>query len=185
MLSSAAISLDRGYGQPGPSMPSYNDFLQRESAKRRQDISKRVEDVDADLQSQLSSVAISLKIATSRYAMYMGFEERERLFGELDFLLDPDGWYEEDKYPSLPSYINFLKWLIEARRSDWTSLGFDDGGNLLAAYKRGENLLTAAFMPDEFVHWTSKLADADGVELSTGKSPLVTFVRTAKMLLDR
>ncbi|NEI48626.1 hypothetical protein GR217_13055 [Rhizobium leguminosarum] len=184
MLSTGTISRDRGYGLPGTPAPNFNEFL-RESAKRRQDISQYIEEVNPDIRWQLATVAMSLKIVTSRYAMYMGFAERERLFGELDYLLDPDGWYEEDKHPSLPSYTNFLKWLIEARRSDWSSLGFDAQGDTLAAYKRGENLLTAAFTPDNLVLWTSKLVEVDGTEISSGKSPLSTFVRTAKMLLDR
>ncbi|TBA80349.1 hypothetical protein [Rhizobium ruizarguesonis] len=136
-------------------------------------------------ESVLPSRAMELKTATGVYAMYLSFAERARLFAEIDYLLDPDGWVEDDAVPLPAPYVNFLKWLLEAKRLDWSSLGLDADGNLLCAYIGEKGMLTAAFHSAPVVHWTSNVTTEDGVELSAGQSPLRAFVATAAGLLEK
>ncbi|MBB3310991.1 hypothetical protein FHT78_002735 [Rhizobium sp. BK196] len=136
-------------------------------------------------ETMLPSRAMDLKAATGNYAMYLSSEDRARLFAEIDYLLNPDGWAEDDAIPLPEPYVNFLKWLLEAKRLDWSSLGLDADGNLLCAYVGKKGVVTAAFQQTPIVHWTSNLTTEDGVELSAGQSPLRSFVTTAALLLER
>lgn len=138
-----------------------------------------------NMETELPARAMDLKAATGAYAMYLSIEERERLFNEIDYLLDPDGWAEDDVVPLPGPYVNFLKWLLEAKRLDWSSLGLDADGNLLCAYVGDRGTLTAAFHSSPVVHWTSNVMTEDGVELSAGQSPLRAFVATAAGLLEK
>ncbi|WP_155256822.1 hypothetical protein [Rhizobium leguminosarum] len=139
----------------------------------------------ASAETLLPSRAMDLKTATATYAMYLSFEERARLFAEIDYLLDPNGWADDDAIPLPAPYVNFLKWLLEAKRLDWSSLGLDADGNLLCAYVGQKGMVTAAFQPTPVVHWSSNITTEDGVELSAGQSPLRSFVTTAVGLLER
>ncbi|MFK0273624.1 hypothetical protein ACIQUG_08110 [Ensifer sp. NPDC090286] len=138
-----------------------------------------------DMGPPLPHVAMDFKVATAQYAMYLSFEDRARLFAELDYLLNPEGWEEDDDLPRKASYVNFLKWLVEARHLDWSSLGFDADGNLLCAYVGDGGTVTAAFLPSPNVHWTSDFSSDDGNEIAAGQSPLRSFVPTSLALLAR
>lgn len=127
--------------------------------------------------------AMSLKEATAVYAMYLSFDQRDRLFNELDFLLDAESWDEEDAFPLRLSYVNFLKWSIETRRFDWASLSLDGDGHLVAAFVIDHAVVTAAFLEDATVHWTSRTTTEDGIDVAAGKAQLRSFTALSEMLL--
>ncbi|EUB95862.1 hypothetical protein PMI07_002350 [Rhizobium sp. CF080] len=185
MLDHTALSYDLAYGGSA-AITNWSELStgRKTASKRRQDISQSVA-VTSPVEVQLANSAMTLKIATSKYAMYLGFIERDRLFSELDFLLDADGWFEEDSQPNLDSFVNFLKWLVETRSLNWVSLGLDAAGNALVAYKKDDNVVTAAFLPDGKVQWTCRITSEEGVETSSGSSPLFAFVGTSKHLLEK
>jgi hypothetical protein len=141
--------------------------------------------ISADQAMALPVRAMDLKIATGAYAMYLSFEDRARIFDEIDYLLDPDSWADEDNLPATHAYRNFLKWLLESKRLDWSSLGLDADGNLLCAFVGERGVVTAAFHAPPVVHWSSTIETEDGVELSAGQSPLRSFVTTSATLLER
>ncbi|TCA70481.1 hypothetical protein [Rhizobium leguminosarum] len=169
----------------GESGRNYLSSLMNSSHSNTQPSAGTVPVSSVGAETILPSRAMELKSATGTYAMYLSFEERARLFAEIDYLLDPDAWVEEDAIPLSAPYVNFLKWLLEAKRLDWSSLGLDADGNLLCAYLGERGTVTAAFHAAPVVHWTSNVTTEDGVELSAGQSPLRAFVTTAAGLLEK
>jgi len=133
----------------------------------------------------LVATGMTLKEAATFYAMYMNFAERDKLFKQLDFLLDPEDWHDEDKVPEKASFISFLKWTVATRRFDWTSLGFDQTGSIQVAFVNGSNQFTAAFAPSDRVNWASQIKTEDGFDYSAGQTPLRTFATTSIAMLDR
>lgn len=152
--------------------------------KRRPSLNKVVRE-ETPTDDTLPKISMALKIVASKYGMYLDFADRDKLFGELDYLLDPEGWCDEDDVPRVAAFENFLKWSIAAKALNWVSLGFNHQGNLLAAYKNGDSIVTAAFSSDAVVNWTSRFVDTDGVDTSSGRCPLISFVRTGSPLLER
>ena len=136
-------------------------------------------------EEELPRSAMSLKEATALYGMHLTFGVRDRIFGELNFLLDPTGWDVDDALPSKNSYLSFLKWAVETKRHDWVSLSLDGDGNIVAVFLNGKNQITAAFLPEAVVNWTSRISTEDGIDVSAGRSPLRTFAATSEGLLAR
>jgi hypothetical protein len=141
--------------------------------------------LDEGLAHRLASIAMDMKLATAQYAMYLSFEQRARLFAELDYLLNVDGWEPSDSVPNVKPYINFLKWLVETKHLGWSSLGFDADGNLLCAFFSGAGTVTASFLAEPIVLWSSAFRSEDGDEIAAGQSPLRAFVQTGNALLAK
>lgn len=133
----------------------------------------------------LPASAMQLKQETAFYGMYLTFAQRDRLFSELDFLLDPDGWDEDDKLPRNSSYLSFLKWAVESKECDWSSLGLDGDGNIVASYVGDHGTLSAAFLSEDKVQWALRVETEDGLDVSAGQTPLRVFAATSKGLISR
>ncbi|MBD9621849.1 hypothetical protein IB279_02705 [Ensifer sp. ENS06] len=155
-------------------------YTQKSPAARKQTVSQEI-----TFENDVPRAAMALKEATSLLAMYLTFPQRDRLFGELDFLLDPEEWDEHDALPNRRAFVNFLKWAVATKRHDWTSLGLDGDGNTSVAFKRGGNLVTALFLPNDIVQWTSKRDTEDGPDVAAGQSPLRVFANNSPALLER
>jgi hypothetical protein len=109
----------------------------------------------AGFDEKIFDVLVSLKVATSQYAMHLSNSERARLFARLDELINVDDWHEEDTLPSVPSFLNFLKWIIFSKNFEWSSIGVASDGNILVAWTRSGLVLTANFFPQNSVTWTA------------------------------
>ncbi|MER8745885.1 hypothetical protein NKH54_22785 [Mesorhizobium sp. M1004] len=124
---------------------------------------------------------IALKVETSKVAMHLSIAARNRIFAELDYILDVETWDEGDYLPDIESYKRFLKWIIFTGDTTWTSLGVDDGGRILVAWVREQQTMTANF--DEVVRWT-KRADMEGaIQISLGEFTLTHFARQSNAFL--
>lgn len=163
--------------------PAYKQSYGSNDRVVSQNVSSRAS--SPELFVQLPSTAMDFKVATAQFAMHLPSEDRNRLFSELDYLLNAEGWDEEDSVPPIAPYTNFLRWLIATRRMDWSSLGFDADGNLLGAFVGEKGTVTAAFFAAPIVHWTAGFTTEDGEEISAGQSPLRSFVTTSADLLAR
>lgn len=155
-----------------------------QSVRTKSTVSQKVS-FERETEKQLQYSAMALKQAVAPYAMHLSYSQRHRLFDEIDFLLDVDGWDEDDSQPAQSSFVNFLKWAIETKADTWASLSLDGDGNTVVAFVSGENVITAAFLPDATVEWTSRLILDDGVDASAGKSPLRSFAAMSAGLLGR
>lgn len=74
-------------------------------------------------EERLFDSLVSLKVAVSQYAMHLPSDERRRIFDRLDSVINVDDWHEEDNLPILNSFRDFLKWMIYAKRFNWSSIG--------------------------------------------------------------
>ena len=93
------------------------------------------------------------KILTAKVAMHLDSEWRNRLFEQLDDLLDADDWHEEDPPFGAGSYMTFLRLIILLNPMRRPGLGVSNAGNLIAAWTNTEDRLTFELMPNDNVRW--------------------------------
>ncbi len=127
---------------------------------------------------------VSLKVAVSQYAMHLPNEERDRLFARLDEVINVEDWHEEDTFPILGSFINFLKWIIFSKDFGWSSIGVSDEGNILVAWTTSNLVLTANFFPQNKVTWTATIESESGPAHSVGSGTLQHFAKQALFYLS-
>jgi len=165
-------------------LQSFLQYKDSETVRDKSSVTQAVS-IQRSVADELSHSAMDLKIAVAPYAMHLSFEQRHRIFDEIDFLLDFDGWDEDDARPEQISFVNFLKWAVETKADHWASLSLDGDGNTSVSFLNEENVLTAAFLPDGTVEWASRLVLDDGVDAAAGKSPLKSFAAVSPALLGR
>jgi hypothetical protein len=134
-----------------------------------------------NLQEHLFDARVNLKVVTSQYAMHLSESARSRLFSELDYLLAEDGWDPDDTLPTVESFRVFLKWVIFSGDCTWSSLGIADDGNILAAWVRADDVMTANF--GERVRWTQRFSANGSRQTVSGDFSLEHFARQASNFL--
>ena len=89
------------------------------------------------------------KILTSHISMYLREGWRDKLFYQLDNLLDPEEWDPQDKPLQKKSFETFLKALCDIKPAVRPGLGLSYSGNLIAAWFTPErNRLSLEFAQD-------------------------------------
>lgn len=89
------------------------------------------------------------KILTSHISMYLREGWRDKLFYQLDNLLDPEEWDPRDKPLQKKSFETFLKAICDIRPTVRPGLGLSYSGNLIAAWISPErNRLSLEFAQD-------------------------------------
>ena len=91
------------------------------------------------------------KIAASQVSMYLREGWRDKLFYQLDNLLEPEQWDPEDKPLQAQSFDTFLKAICDVNPSKRPGLGLSYAGNLIAAWRSSVNTndrVSLEFMPD-------------------------------------
>jgi hypothetical protein len=140
--------------------------------------------VRPDLRQRVFDSGVEMKVAVSQYAMHLSPETRQKLFHDLDEVINVEDWYEEDTLPRYDSFRDFLKWTIYSKRFNWVSIGVSDEGNILVAWKSQHALLTANFDGRSRVLWTAKRTSPQGDAHTAGDSPLQFFEKEATLYLD-
>jgi hypothetical protein len=140
--------------------------------------------IQANLQQRVFDSGVEMKVAVSQYAMHLSPETRQKLFHDLDEVVNVDDWYEEDTLPRYDSFRDFLKWIIYSKRFNWVSIGVSDEGSILVAWKSQHALLTANFNGKSRVLWTATRTSPQGDTHAAGESPLQFFEREASLYLD-
>jgi hypothetical protein len=128
---------------------------------------------------------VSLKVATSLYAMHLSAEERARLFARLDSVINTEDWHEDDSLPRSESFVNFLKWMVYSNDFSWSSIGVSNEGNVLVAWSRPDLVLTAQFFVQNKVTWTSTVETKEGPAHTVGTCSLQYFATQALFYLSR
>jgi hypothetical protein len=147
-------------------------------------INKMVQPRVASFEEHIFDTLVSLKVAVSQYAMHLGRDERARLFEELDSKINVEDWHEGDKLPTPQSFVEFLKWMIYSKHSEWTSIGVSSQGSILVAWRTPKVLLTANFEAKDSVRWTAQVKSSAGdVGYSAGKCTLRLFAEQAMFYL--
>lgn len=136
------------------------------------------------LENRVFDSGVKMKVAVSQYAMHLSQETREKLFQDLDEVVNVEDWYDEDALPREESFRDFLKWTIYSKRFNWISIGISEEGNVLVAWKSEHALLTASFEGNSRVIWAVKRVSEEGETHVAGNSPLQFFEREASFYLD-
>jgi hypothetical protein len=134
------LSHDTAYN----SSPFTTETLRPVAAPVRQELKKPLDEVLFDARAMA-------KISASRVSMYLREGWRNKLFHQLDNLLDPEEWDPEDKPLQAQSFDTFLKAICDVNPSKRPGLGLSYGGNLIAAWRSSANTsdrVSLEFMPD-------------------------------------
>lgn len=112
-----------------------------------------ITDDDAKLQAALQDSRSSFKVLVSRVSMHLGIEWLQKLFSQIDSLLDVDEWDSSDPVPSAETARTFIRLLLAMKVSRKPGLGVSNSGNLVAAWTTGPNRLTVECLPHDRVRW--------------------------------
>lgn len=123
------------------------------------------------IDEQLFDARANFKVTASKYAMHLGKDWRDRLFSQIDTLLDAAEWQDADAPITNESARTFLRMLVylQARRP---GLGAAHDGSLIASWTAGANQLTILCQPNDRVRWMISADMPEGRETAAGSSSL-------------
>ncbi len=124
------------------------------------------------LAERLYDALAEAKILTSHVAMHLDDSWRERLFVQLDDLLEYDDWHEDDEPVTRASFETFLRMIVHQTPKRRPGLGVSHRGNLIAAWTSGSDRLTLEFSPGDMVRWVLSCEIDGEVERAAGESPV-------------
>lgn len=105
--------------------------------------------LEADLRDSRSS----FKVLVSRVSMHLGIAWLQKLFAQIDSLLDVEEWDTSDPVPNAETARTFIRLLLAMKVSRKPGLGVSNSGNLVAAWTSGSNRLTVECLPHDRVRW--------------------------------
>jgi hypothetical protein len=92
----------------------------------------------ATVEETLFDALAAFKMRTSAVSMHIDLDWRDKLFRQLDNLLELDNWECEDIPPTLDSYSTFLRMLVFLRPRRRPGLGATGDGRLIATWTEDE-----------------------------------------------
>lgn len=116
-----------------------------------------------------------LKVIIAQYSMHLTSEKRNRLFAQLNRIMAADSWHDDDPLPKVDSFRGFLKWALYSRWKDWSGIGFSNEGNLLVAWRAGEDRVTAEVQGAERIKWSTSAIIDGAREIAAGICSLKRF----------
>lgn len=122
----------------------------------------------SELEGALRTSSSSFKVLVSRVSMHLGLPWLEKLFSQIDSLLDIEEWDERDPVPAQETARTFIRMLLILKVSRKPGLGVSNSGNLVAAWTSGPNRLTVECLPDDKVRWIVSRAIGDEIERAAG-----------------
>lgn len=132
-----------------------------------------IEDLnDRPVPERLFSSLANAKILTSQVAMHLSRVWRNRLFAQLDDLLDADDWHDEDEPLLSASFETYLRMILYVQPERQPSLGLSNNGHLLAAWVSGSDRLTMQFFPNDSIRWTVSCEMNGERERGAGDTPV-------------
>lgn len=116
------------------------------------------------------------KIYASKVAMRMDPVWRDKLFGQLDSLLDPEEWDELDNPLVTESFATFIKVMFLLLPGRRPGLGLTFQGNIIAVWSNGENRLTIECLPNDIARWVLAYQVETGIERTAGEAKISRLV---------
>lgn len=132
----------------------------------------RPDSIETPIHERLFDALAAAKVLTSRVAMHLTLEWRDKLFRQLDSLHDPAEWEEGDLPVHQASFMTFLKAMLTINPERRPGLGLSHAGNLIAAWTTGKDRLTIEFMLHDRVRWVISLHYDDGPVRYAGDVPV-------------
>lgn len=128
------------------------------------------------LAAQLYDIAATAKMATSKVSMHLTDSWRKRIYRQIDYLLSIENWDDDSVIPSLSSFLEFLRTVINYRGLPPPYLGVTGSGNIWASWRGPNHELTCEFVPLNQVRfvWRQKV---DGEEEAAAWDGPVTKLR--------
>lgn len=102
---------------------------------------------------QLHDALARAKILLSQVSMHLDKVWRDRLFHQLDALLDLDSWDEADEVLDQSSFSTFLRTILHLNIKRRPALGISYRGHILADWTFDGESLTMEFLPKDEVRW--------------------------------
>lgn len=102
---------------------------------------------------RLDAALASAKVMTSNVVMHLDREWRDRLFAQLDDLLNVEDWHEDDEPLLDESFRTFLRLILYQKPKRRPGLGLSHRGHLIAAWTTGPDRLTLECAPDDTIRW--------------------------------
>lgn len=125
---------------------------------------------EASMEERLFDALAAAKVWTSRVAMHMKLDERNRYFRQLDLMHDIDEWHGQDSPVQLSSYQGFVRFMLTLAAESKPSLGLSPNGALVAAWQNGQDRLTVEFTDRDHVEWVVSRMEAGEVERVAGRT---------------
>jgi hypothetical protein len=144
----------------------------RFSGNWRQPLQPSADRSNKSTQEILFDALAAFKIFTSQVAMHLNVESRDKLFKQLDLLLDPDEWPPEDIPPELASYRTLLRTLLVLAPRKIPGLGASSGGRLVAAWSTRDDRLTIQCLPNDRLRWSLSVRDGSERRAAAAESSL-------------
>ena len=98
------------------------------------------------LECKLFDNAAELKIALSQIAMHLNNQWRDTIRDQIDALLDAHNWEDDSAFVTKTTFITFLRFIVFANTTRLPSLGVGSTGNMLAAWRKGEQRIAVEFL---------------------------------------
>jgi hypothetical protein len=156
----------------------------RQSRQTEAPTVKNISSLNVSDETKVLVHLFDLKVIVAQYSMHLSSEKRERLFTQLDRIMAADSWHDDDPLPKVDSFRGFLKWALYSRWRSWSGIGFSNEGNLLVAWRAGEDRVTAEILGAEKIKWsTSVLIDGER-EIAAGICSLKRFPKAIKSNLS-
>ena len=132
----------------------------------------KVEAADKPLPEKLYDALARVKLLTAQVAMHLDTEWRNRIFEQLDDLLDAKDWHEDDDPINASSFETFLRMIIFHNPSRRPGFGVSKCGYLIAAWTSGSDRLTIECRPNDTVRWVLS-CEVDGeTERASADTPV-------------
>lgn len=114
----------------------------------------------------------SAKIWTSRVAMHMDRNTRDRFFRQLDLLHDADEWFGDEQPLALNSYRSFIRFMLADGKNSKPSLALSPAGSLVAIWLSERDRLTIEFGAGDWAEWVVSLPLEERVERAAGSTSI-------------
>lgn len=131
----------------------------------------------SSVEEQLYEALAAVKVYTAQVAMHMDRVWRDKLFRQLDSLLDVEEWHAGDVPIRQSSFATFLKVMFLFGSGKRPGLGLSAQGNLIGAWTQGEAQLTIECLPDDMVRYVISHHVEGRIESAAGQTS-VTRLRT-------
>jgi hypothetical protein len=126
---------------------------------------------------RLFDTRVQLKVLAAQVAMHVTNPWRDRLFKQIDGLLDPAEWCPGDAYPQIPSWWTFLRTMLHLRPARRPGLGLTREGYLVGAWDASGDQLTLTFLPADQIRWSVSCM-IDGIRERTSSNTQVIRLST-------
>jgi hypothetical protein len=108
---------------------------------------------DLPIDRQLFGALAFFKVKTAMLAAgHFSREKRDRLFRQLDSLLDIESWDSADPVPNEASFTTLLRMVLFLQGRP-PALGITGSGTFLATWTEGDDRLTIECQPEDHVRW--------------------------------